>query len=149
MDDIQFVLYFQPVTLKKCDQSQVAGARSLACRKQFLGFFFPHSKKSNIIGVSIHQEESLKYSIRGTQELFEKCRPRKRPHRVTLDQVLRGHTYYFLKIFDFNSKMTFMYLKFSQKNEQKKLTLPVWYLKSNCFRSFFGRIEDTKKTFQN
>ena len=25
----------------------------------------------------------------------------------------------------------------------------LWYLKSNCFRSFFGRIEDIKKTFRN
>ena len=35
------------------------------------------------------------------------------------------------------------------KNEQKKSTLLLWYLKSNCFRSLFGRIEDTKNTFQN
>ena len=31
----------------------------------------------------------------------------------------------------------------------KKNTLLLWYLKSNCFRMFFGRIEDTKMTFQN
>ena len=35
------------------------------------------------------------------------------------------------------------------KNERKKNTLLLWYLKSNCFRMFFGRIEDTKMTFQN
>ena len=37
----------------------------------------------------------------------------------------------------------------SPKNEQKNSPLLLWYLKSNCFRSFFGRIEDTKKTFRN
>ena len=31
-------------------------------------------------------------------------------------------------------------------DELKDSTLPIWYLKSNCFRSFFRRI---KKTFQN
>ena len=31
----------------------------------------------------------------------------------------------------------------SSKKETKKFVL--WYLKSNCFRSFFGRIEDTQK----
>ena len=35
------------------------------------------------------------------------------------------------------------------KNERKNSTLLLWYLKSNCFRSFLGRIEDTKKTFRN
>ena len=35
------------------------------------------------------------------------------------------------------------------KNEQTNSTLLLWYLKSNCFRSFFGRIEVTKKTFRN
>ena len=29
------------------------------------------------------------------------------------------------------------------KNERKNSTLLLWYLKSNCFCSFFGRIEDT------
>ena len=32
-------------------------------------------------------------------------------------------------------------------NSPKKTNELLWYLKSNCFRSFFGRIEDTKKTF--
>jgi hypothetical protein len=34
------------------------------------------------------------------------------------------------------------------KKEQKKSSLILWYLKSNCFCSFFGRIEDTKKNFE-
>ena len=34
------------------------------------------------------------------------------------------------------------------KNERKNSTTMVPF-KSNCFRSFFGRIEDTKKTFRN
>ena len=33
--------------------------------------------------------------------------------------------------------------------KRKNSTLLLWYLMSNCFRSFFGRIEDTKKTFRN
>ena len=33
------------------------------------------------------------------------------------------------------------------KHEQKNCTLLLWYHKLNCFCSFFGRIEDTKKTF--
>ena len=37
----------------------------------------------------------------------------------------------------------------SPKNERKTSTLLLWYLKSNCFRLLFGRIEDTKKTFRN
>ena len=41
------------------------------------------------------------------------------------------------------------YLQFSQKTNKKNLTLLLRYLKSNCFHSFFGRIEDTKKTFRN
>ena len=47
--------------------------------------------------------------------------------------------------------MYFWYLQFSQKKRTKKFdfTTMVWYLKSNCFLLFFGRIEDTKKTFQN
>ena len=39
-------------------------------------------------------------------------------------------------------------LQCSQKME-KKSTLQLWNLKLNCFCSFFGRIEDTKKTFRN
>ena len=35
------------------------------------------------------------------------------------------------------------------KNEWKNVTLLLWYLMSNCFGSFFGRYEDTKKTFRN
>ena len=35
----------------------------------------------------------------------------------------------------------------SPKKRTKKSTLLLWYLKSNCFRSFFGRIEDSKMTF--
>ena len=31
------------------------------------------------------------------------------------------------------------------KTNEKKSTLLLWYLKSNSFRLFFGRIEDTKK----
>ena len=38
----------------------------------------------------------------------------------------------------------------SPKNKRKNLTLLIlWYLKSNCFRSFFGRIKDTPMTFRN
>ena len=35
------------------------------------------------------------------------------------------------------------------KSDRKDLTLLLCYLKSNCFRTFFGRIEDTKKAFRN
>ena len=52
--------------------------------------------------------------------------------------------------FEFQSverRMSFWYLQFSHKMDKKKSSLLLWYLKSNCFRSFFGRIEDTKKTF--
>ena len=35
------------------------------------------------------------------------------------------------------------------KNERKNLTLLLWYLKLNCFRSIFGRIQDTKQSFRN
>ena len=35
----------------------------------------------------------------------------------------------------------------SPKIKRKKSTLLLWYLKSNCFLSFFGKIEDTKNTF--
>ena len=44
--------------------------------------------------------------------------------------------------------MSFQYLQFSQKTN-KKSTLLLWYFKSNCFCSFLGRFEDTKKTFRN
>ena len=37
----------------------------------------------------------------------------------------------------------------SPKKLTKILALLPWYLKSNCFCSFFERIEDTKKTFRN
>ena len=37
----------------------------------------------------------------------------------------------------------------SPKKQTKNSTLLLWYLKSNCFHSFFGRIEDTKRTFRN
>ena len=43
--------------------------------------------------------------------------------------------------------MPFLYLQFSQKFDFMSFLL--WYRKSNCFRSYFGKIEDTKKTFQN
>ena len=33
------------------------------------------------------------------------------------------------------------------KNKQMNSTLLLWYLRSTCFRLFFGRIEDTKKSF--
>ena len=36
----------------------------------------------------------------------------------------------------------------SPKKRTKNSTLLLWYLKSNCFCSFFGRIEDTKRTFR-
>ena len=41
--------------------------------------------------------------------------------------------------------------KFTQKtNENFHFpTIILWYFKFNCFHSFFGRIEDTKRTFQN
>ena len=45
-----------------------------------------------------------------------------------------------------NFKMSFWYLQFSKKNERKNSTLLLWYLKLNCFRLFWGIIEDTKKT---
>ena len=37
----------------------------------------------------------------------------------------------------------------SPKKRTKNSTLLLWYPKSNCFRSFFVRIEDTKKAFRN
>ena len=40
--------------------------------------------------------------------------------------------------------MSFWYCQFSQKTKKKISTLLLWYLKLNCFRLFFGRIEDTK-----
>ena len=46
-----------------------------------------------------------------------------------------------------NFEMSFGCLQFSQKTNAKKSTLLLSYLKSICFRSFFGRIEDTWKTF--
>ena len=33
-------------------------------------------------------------------------------------------------------------------NERQNSTLLLWYVKSNCFCSFFGTIEDTEKTFR-
>jgi len=45
--------------------------------------------------------------------------------------------------------MSFWCLQFFQKtNETIQLTV-LRYLNWNCFRSFFGRIEDTKRTFRN
>ena len=37
------------------------------------------------------------------------------------------------------SRNYFFKPKFLPKNEQTNLTLLLWYLRSNCFRSFFGR----------
>ena len=34
-----------------------------------------------------------------------------------------------------------------KKNERKNSTLLLWYLRSNCFHSFFGRIEETINCF--
>ena len=48
------------------------------------------------------------------------------------------------------SKFLFgMYLQFSQVTNKKNSTLLLWYLKLISFCSFFGRIEDTKKTLRN
>ena len=54
----------------------------------------------------------------------------------------------FLKVSLFRN-VFFIIFNPPKKNELKNLTLQLWYLKSNCFPSFFGRIEDTKKTFRN
>ena len=35
------------------------------------------------------------------------------------------------------------------KNERKNSTLLLWYLRPNCFRSFFGRIEETINRFRD
>ena len=43
------------------------------------------------------------------------------------------------------SKGLFGILNSPKKKERKNSTSLLWYLKSNCFHSFFGRIEDTKK----
>ena len=43
------------------------------------------------------------------------------------------------------SKCLFAVSSILPKNERKILTLLLWYLKSNCFRSFFGRIEIHQK----
>ena len=45
--------------------------------------------------------------------------------------------------------MSFWCLQFSQKTYEKIRLTVLWYLKSNCFCSFFGRIKDTKRTFRN
>ena len=46
--------------------------------------------------------------------------------------------------------ISFWYLQFSQKTNKRKIsTLLLWYLNFNCFCSFFGRIEDNKKTYRN
>ena len=46
--------------------------------------------------------------------------------------------------------MSFWYFQFFQNmNEKNWPNYILWYLKWNYFRSFFGRIEDTKKAFQN
>ena len=47
------------------------------------------------------------------------------------------------------SRKQFMVSSILPKNNRNFLTLLLWYLRSNCFFSFFGRIEDTKKTFRN
>jgi hypothetical protein len=41
--------------------------------------------------------------------------------------------------------MSFWYFQFSQKMNEKNSTLQLWYLKSNCLRSFFLGSEDTKQ----
>ena len=48
-----------------------------------------------------------------------------------------------------NFEISFLFLQFSQKTKKKNSTLLPWYLKSNCFCLFFGRIEDTRKTIRN
>ena len=47
------------------------------------------------------------------------------------------------------SKFLFGIFNSLKIQRKKKSTLLLWYLKSNYFRSFFGRIEDTKMTFRN
>ena len=46
-----------------------------------------------------------------------------------------------------------MYLEFSEcvlpKTSKIFWATVLWYLRSTCFRSFFGRIEDAKKSFRN
>jgi hypothetical protein len=57
-----------------------------------------------------------------------------------------------LKVRSVNFEMSFWYLQFYQKTKEKfDFTTMVPQVKSsqvNCFRSFFGRIEDTKKLFE-
>ena len=44
--------------------------------------------------------------------------------------------------------MSFWYLQFSKKTNKKNLTLLLWYLKSNCFRLFFGELKAPKRHFE-
>ena len=43
----------------------------------------------------------------------------------------------------------FMVSSILPKNERKNLTLLLWYLRSNCFRLFFERIEETINCFRH
>ena len=47
------------------------------------------------------------------------------------------------------SRKQFMVSSILPKNERKKLTLLLWYLKSSRIVFVLGRIEDTQKTFRN
>ena len=49
----------------------------------------------------------------------------------------------------FCSKFRTTDYRFFQKTNKKIRPTYLWYLKLNCFHSFFGRIEDTIKTFRN
>ena len=75
---------------------------------------------------------------------------------TSLSQKIKTKEEYDQTLFDCKYKwyrsvyfeMSFCYLEISQKTS-KNSTLLFWYLKLDCFRSFFGRIEDTRKTFRN
>ena len=45
------------------------------------------------------------------------------------------------------SRKRFMVSSILPNNKQKNSTLLLWYLRLNCFRSFFGRIEETINCF--
>ena len=47
------------------------------------------------------------------------------------------------------SKCLFGFFNSPKKQTKKFDFTTMVYLKSNCFRSYFGRIEETKKTFRN
>ena len=66
-----------------------------------------------------------------------------------LTRVSKSYKAQFVAKGQLTSKCLFCYLQLFQKNERKNSTKLQWYLILNCFRWFFGRIEDTKKKFRN